>query len=184
MRNNGRDNRRNIQREAEHKINGWIRAREVRVIADDIEPIVYTIEQALLMARERELDLVEISPDANPPVCKIVDYQKFLYNQKKKQKEMKVNQTKVVMKQIRLGAEIGDHDFGFKMEHAKKFLEEGNKVMATIFFRGRAIVHKDRGHTVLKECVEFLKDVAQIETDIRMEGKKMFIILAPIKKKK
>jgi len=177
-------NNRYNQREAEHNTNGWIRAKEVRVIGEGIEPAIYSLEQALAMAREQGLDLVEISPDANPPVCRIIDYQKFLYTKKKKQKEIKNNQIKVVMKQIRLGAEIGDHDFGFKMEHAKKFLEEGNKVMATVFFRGRAIVHKDRGQAVLKDCIEALKEVGQIETDIRMEGKKMFVILAPIKKKK
>ena len=184
MSSNSRYPRRTQQPEALHKINSHIKAKTVRVIADDQPPAVYPIEEALRLAKEQLLDLVEIAPEADPPVCKIIDYQKFLYTQKKKQKELKANQSKASMKQIRLGAEIGDHDFGFKMEHAKKFLEEGNKVMALIFFRGRAIVHKSRGEAVLKECIEFLKEVAQVESEIRLEGKKMFVILAPIKKKK
>ena len=184
MKNNPRNPRKPVQKEPEHKINQLIRAKEVRVVGEDIESGIFPIEIAIKMAKDLEMDLVEISPEAVPPVCRIVDYQKFLYQKKKKEKEIKSNQVKSVMKQIRLGAEIGDHDFGFKMEHAKKFLEEGNKVMATIFFRGRAILHKERGEAVMKECIEFLKDYGQIESDIRMEGKKMFLILAPLKKKK
>lgn len=172
------------QREPEHKINGWIKAKEVRVVGENIEQGVYSLEQALAIAKEQELDLVEISPEAVPPVCRIVNYQKFLYNKKKKEKEIKSNQIKAILKQIRLGAEIGDHDFDFKMGHARAFLEEGNKVMFTIFFRGRAIMHKERGQAVMDKCAEVLADVAQVETPLRLEGKKMFLVLAPIKKKK
>ena len=170
--------------EPEHRINHRIQANEVRVVFEEEPPRVLPLSEAIALALEQELDLVEISPNAVPPVCKIVNYQKFLYAKKKKEKELKSTQVKSVVKQVRLGSEIGDHDFGFKMEHAKRFLEEGNKVMALIFFRGRTIVYKERGEEVLKECIEALKDFGQVETPIRLEGKKMFMILAPLKKGK
>lgn len=166
----------------EHKINEKILAREIRLIVDGAEPLVLSTTEALQMAEEQELDLVEISPNAVPPVCRILDYRKFIYNQKRKQKEMKAKQSKVVMKEVRFGPNTDDHDFNFKLAHARKFLEEGNKVKAYVFFRGRTIVFKDRGEILLLKFAQELADVGAVEQLPKLEGKRMIIMINPKKK--
>jgi len=168
-----------------NRINEKIRARTVRLVGDNIENnnVIVSIEDALKMAAEQELDLVEISPMAKPPVCKIIDYQKFLYQQKKKQKEIKANSAKVVVKEIRFGPNTDDHDFTFKLNHAKKFLEEGAKVRAFVYFKGRAILFKEQGEILLLKLANELEDVGKIEQLPKLEGKKMSIFLTPAKKK-
>lgn len=135
------------------------------------------------MAEEKELDLVEISPNANPPVCKIIDYKKFLYEQKKRQKEMKAKAVKVVVKEIRFGPNTDDHDYDFKLKHAQKFIDEGAKVKAYVFFKGRSILFKDKGQILLLKLAQALEDVATVESMPKMEGKRMIMMLAPKKKK-
>jgi translation initiation factor IF-3 len=135
------------------------------------------------MAEEQEMDLVEISPNAVPPVCKILDYRKFLYNQKRKQKELKAKQSKIVIKEIRFGPNTDEHDFNFKLAHAKKFLEEGSKVKAYVFFRGRTIVFKDRGEILLLKFVQELGDLGVLESMPKLEGKRMIIMINPKKGK-
>ena len=166
----------------EHKINEKILAREIRLIVDGAEPMVLSTTEALRMAEEQELDLVEISPNAVPPVCRILDYRKFIYNQKKKQKELKAKQSKVVMKEVRFGPNTDDHDFNFKLAHARKFLEEGNKVKAYVFFRGRTIVFKDRGEILLLKFAQELAEVGTVEQLPKLEGKRMIIMINPKKK--
>lgn len=166
-----------------HRVNDRIFAKEVRVIADGLEPAVYPIAKALEMAREMELDLVEISPNAVPPVCKLVDYKKFLYDQKKKQKEIKAKAQKVEVKEIRFGPNTDEHDFDFKVKHAIKFINEGSKVKAFVFFKGRAIVFKDRGEILLLKMAQALEDIAIVESMPKLEGKKMIMFLTPKKKK-
>lgn len=165
-----------------HKINGKITAREVRLVLDGEEPKVMSTPDALRLAEEQELDLVEISPNAVPPVCRILDYRKFLYNQKRKQKELKAKQSKVVLKEIRFGPNTDDHDFAFKLAHARKFLEEGSKVKAYVFFRGRTIVFKDRGEILLLKFVQELNDVGALEQMPKLEGKRMIVMINPKKK--
>jgi translation initiation factor IF-3 len=143
---------------------------------------VLAIKQALDLAKELELDLVEISPTADPPVCKIMDYRKFLYIQKKKQKELKAKSSKVVVKEIRFGPNTDDHDFDFKLKHAKSFLDDGAKVRAFVFFRGRSIVYKEQGEVLLLKFAQALEELGKVEMLPKMEGKKMFIIIAPKKK--
>lgn len=167
----------------QHKINDKITAREIRLVGDGHEPQVLSLSKALQMAEEQELDLVEISPNAEPPVCKILDYRKFLYNQKKKQKELKAKQSKVVVKEIRFGPNTDDHDFNFKLAHARKFLEEGSKLKAHVFFRGRTIVFKDRGELLLLKLAQELADVGVMEQMPKMEGKRMIIMINPKQKK-
>lgn len=150
-------------------------------MGEGIEPGIYPIRRALELAEEQGLDLVEISPNAEPPVCKIVDYKKFLFEQKKKQKELKAKATKVVVKEIRFGPNTDDHDFEFKLKHAQGFLEQGAKVRAFVFFRGRSIVYKDQGEILLLKFASELEELAKVEMLPKMEGKKMFIILAPKK---
>jgi translation initiation factor IF-3 len=166
----------------EHKINEHITAREIRLVLEGQEPKVMSVSEALRMAEEQELDLVEISPNAVPPVCKIMDYRKFVYTQKKKQKELKAKQSKVVIKEVRFGPNTDDHDFNFKLAHAKKFLEEGNKVKAFVFFRGRTIVFKDRGEILLLKFAQELADYGVVEQMPKLEGKKMIIMINPKKK--
>lgn len=136
------------------------------------------------MAEERELDLVEIAPNANPPVCKIIDYQRFLYEQKKKEKEKKAKTAKVVVKELRFGPNTDEHDYNFKLKHAQHFLEEGNKVKATVFFRGRTIIFKDRGKELLEKLAEDLAELGKVEKAPTMEGRRMTMIIAPKKTKK
>ncbi len=155
----------------------------VRVVGDNIENDIYDIKDALAMAREKELDLVEISPTARPPVCKIIDYNKFLYEQKKKQKEIKAKTSKVVVKEIRLSPNIDEHDFNFKLKHAQKFLQDGAKVKVDVFFRGRSIVYKDQGQYQLLKFADDLEEFAKVERLPKMEGKRMIMILAPKKTK-
>jgi len=151
------------------------------LVGEGIEPGVYPIRKALELADEQGLDLVEISPNAEPPVCKILDYKKFLFEQKKKQKEMKSKATKIVVKEIRFGPNTDDHDFDFKLKHARQFMEQGAKVRAFVFFRGRSIVYKDQGEILLLKFANELEDLAKVEMLPKMEGKKMFIILSPKK---
>jgi translation initiation factor IF-3 len=146
------------------------------------EPKVMTTSDAIRLAEEQELDLVEISPNAVPPVCKIMDYRKFLYNQKRNQKELKAKQSKVVLKEVRFGPNTDDHDFNFKLAHARKFLEEGNKVKAYVFFRGRTIVFKDRGEILLLKFAQELADIGAVEQLPKLEGKRMIIRINPKKK--
>ena len=162
-----------------NRINEQIRAREVRVVGDNVEQGIYTIQEARRMAQQQELDLVEISPNADPPVCKILDYQKFLYQQKKRQKEQKAKQAKVVVKEIRFGPQTDDHDYNFKLRHAEGFLKDGFKVKAYVFFRGRSILFKDQGEILLLRFANDLEDLARVENMPVLEGKRMTIMLAP-----
>lgn len=166
-----------------HAINNRITAKVVRVVGDNVEPQIMTIEEALKVADELELDLVEISPTADPPVCKITDYQKFLYQQKKKQKEIKAKTTKVVMKEIRFGPNTDDHDYNFKLKHAQKFLEEGSKIKAYVFFKGRSILFKEKGEILLLRFAQDLEELGTVEQMPRLEGKRMIITIGPKKKK-
>ncbi len=164
-----------------HRINDRIRVPEVRVVGDDVEQGVYPTRQALQMADDLGLDLVEISPTAKPPVCRITDYQKFLYQQKKKRKEQKAKNIKVVVKEIRFGPQTDDHDYNFKLKHAKGFLEDGSKVKAYVFFRGRSIIFKDQGEVLLLRFASDLADYAKVEQLPRLEGKRMTLMLSPKK---
>ncbi len=163
-----------------YRVNGQIHAREVRVVSDGGSEVMPT-RQALDLARQQGVDLVEISPNAQPPVCRIIDYSKFLYQQKKRQKEMKQKQVKVEVKEIRFGPQTDDHDYQFKLKHAKEFLEEGNKVRAYVFFRGRSILFKEQGEVLLLRFANDLEEFAKVEQLPRLEGKKMFLFLAPKK---
>jgi translation initiation factor IF-3 len=155
----------------------------VRVVGDEIETAVMSIQDALKLADQLELDLVEISPNADPPVCKIVDYQKFLYQQKKKQKEIKAKAAKIVVKEIRFGPNTDDHDYNFKLRHAIKFLEDGAKVRAYVFFKGRSILFKEQGEVLLLRFANDLEDYGKVEQLPRLEGKRMIISFSPKKKK-
>lgn len=167
----------------QHRINDRIRAPEVRLVGhpDESKNGVMPTRQALDLAQEQEQDLVEIAPNAEPPVCRIVEYSRFLYEQKKKQKEAKAKQHQVQVKEIRFGPNTDDHDFNFKLRYARKFIEDGDKVRSYIQFRGRSIVHKERGREILDRFIEELSDVAKVEMEPKMEGKRMFIILSPKK---
>ena len=164
----------------QYRINEQIRVREVRIVSDGGSTVVPT-RQAIEMAREQEADLVEISPNANPPVCRIIDYSKFLYQQKKRAKEMKAKQVKVEVKEIRFGPQTDEHDYQFKLKHAKEFLEDGNKVRAYVFFRGRSILFKEQGEVLLLRFANDLEDWGKVESMPSLEGKKMFLYLAPKK---
>ena len=164
----------------QYRINEQIRAREVRIVGDGGSTVVPT-RQALDMAHDEGVDLVEISPNANPPVCRLIDYSKFLYQQKKRQKEMKAKQVKVEVKEIRFGPQTDEHDYQFKLKHAKEFLEEGNKVRAYVFFRGRSILFKEQGEVLLLRFANDLEEYGKVEHMPSLEGKKMFLYLAPKK---
>lgn len=165
-----------------HVTNERIRAREVRLVGDNVEAGIYSIQEALKMAQEQELDLVEISPTAEPPVCKILDYQKFLYQQKKRQKEQKAKSTKVVVKEIRFGPQTDDHDYNFKLKHAVGFLQEGAKVKAYVFFKGRSILFKEQGEVLLLRFANDLEEYGKVDQMPILEGKRMTIMLSPKKK--
>ncbi len=165
-----------------HNINEHIRAREVRLVGDNVVTGVYPLAQALKIADDQELDLVEISPTAEPPVCKILDYQKFLYQQKKRQKEAKAKATKVVVKEIRFGPQTDDHDYNFKLKHAIGFLKEGSKVKAYVFFKGRSILFKEQGEVLLLRFANDLEEYGKVEQMPQLEGKRMIIMLTPKKK--
>lgn len=169
------------ERQSLHAINEHIRAREVRLVGDNVEQGIYPIEKALKIAREQELDLIEISPNAEPPVCRILDYQKYLYQQKKRQKEQKAKAAKVVVKEIRFGPQTDDHDYNFKLKHAIGFLSEGSKVKAYVFFRGRSILFKEQGEVLLLRFANDLENYGKVEMMPVLEGKRMTIMLTPIK---
>lgn len=166
--------------EEPYKVNERILAREVRVVGENVETGVFDIKQARAMAEAQGLDLVEIAPTAEPPVCKIVDYSKFKYEQKKKQKEIKAKAQKVVIKEIRFGPNTDDHDFDFKLKHAISFLQEGSKVKAYVHFVGRTIVFKERGANLLSRFSESLAEYGKIEMEPKLEGKRMTIIMTPL----
>lgn len=165
----------------QHRINEQIRAKEVRIVGDDIEPAVYPIAQALKMAEEHEVDLVEISPNAVPPVCKIIEYSKFLYQLKKRAKEQKAKQVKVNVKEIRFGPQTDEHDYNFKLKHAIGFLQDGDKVKAYVFFKGRSILFKEQGEVLLLRFANDLEEYAKVEQMPLLEGKRMTISLSPKK---
>ena len=164
----------------QYRVNEQIRAREVRVVSDGGAEVVPT-RQALELARQQGVDLVEISPNAQPPVCRIIDYSKFLYQQKKHQKEMKQKQAKVDIKEIRFGPQTDEHDYQFKLKHAKEFLNGGNKVRAYVFFRGRSILFKEQGEVLLLRFANDLEEYAKVEQLPKLDGKKMFLYLTPKK---
>jgi len=174
-----------VKKEALHKINELITAANVRVVGEHMPVDVYPTAKALEVTYELGMDLVEISPQADPPVCKIVDYKKFLYEQKKKQKEIKANAVKQEVKEIRFGPNTDEHDIDFKIKHSKHFLEQGHKVRAYVFFRGRTIIYKQRGIDLLMGYANVLIDegYAKLESEPKEEGKKVAIILAPKVKK-
>ncbi|MCB0533963.1 MAG: translation initiation factor IF-3 [Lewinellaceae bacterium] len=183
------------QQQTEHRINDAIRAPELRLVGDNLAEIaeatgqkvetgVYRTSQLVSWAEEMGLDLIEISPNAEPPVAKIADYNKFLYQKKKREKELKANSVKQQLKEIRFGPETGDHDFEFKLRHAKNFLSDGNKVKAYVQFRGRAIVFKDRGELLLLRFLKELEDFGAPEQLPRMDGRRMMVIIAPKKSPK
>jgi len=153
----------------------------VRLVGENVENGIFTSREAINMAREQDLDLVEISPTAEPPVCKIIDYKKFLFDRKKKQKEIKAKTVKVVVKEIRLGPHTDDHDFNFKMRHAMKFLQEGAKVKVDVFFKGRSIIYKDNGEIILLRFAQELEEYGKVEQMPKLEGKRMIMIIAPKK---
>ncbi len=166
------------------RINQEIRARVVRVVGENVENTgIVSLQEALKIAEDLEMDLVEISPNADPPVCKVTDYSKFLYQQRKKQKELKAKQTKIVVKEIRFGPQTDDHDFNFKLNHAKKFLEEGAKVKAYVFFKGRSILFKEYGEELLQRFALELEEYGKMDQNPTLEGKRMTIILSSKKKK-
>lgn len=164
-----------------YRINEEIRTPEVRLVGDNVEQGIYPIAQALRLAQEQELDLIEISPNAVPPVCRILDYQKFMYQQRKRAKEQKQKAAKVVVKEIRFGPQTDDHDYNFKLKHAIGFLKEGSKVKAYVFFRGRAILFKEQGEVLLLRFANDLEEYGKVEMMPVLEGKKMTIMLSPIK---
>ena len=166
-----------------HKINQRITARVVRVVGEEIEPKIMGLQDALRLADSMELDLVEISPTADPPVCRVVDYQKFLYQQKKKQKDIKAKSTKVIVKEIRFGPNTDDHDYNFKLKHAIKFLEEGAKVKSYVFFKGRSILFKEKGEVLLLRFANDLEEYGKPDQLPKLEGKRMIVSFSPKKKK-
>ena len=173
------------QQEPEHRINDRIRVPQVRLVGDNVEVGVYSTQEALKIAQEQELDLVEISPTADPPVCKVIDYKKFLYEKKRKEKEMKANSKQSEIKEIRFTPSTDDHDFNFKAKHAENFLKDGNKVKAYVQFKGRAIMFQDRGQLLLLKFAERLAEAGTLESMPKLEGKRMFAIFTPkIGKKK
>lgn len=174
--------RRGERKPEPYAVNERIRAREVRLVGDNVEAGIYPIQEALKIADGLELDLIEISPNAEPPVCKILDYQKFLYQQKKRQKEQKAKSTKVVVKEIRFGPQTDDHDYNFKLKHAVGFLQEGAKVKAYVFFKGRSILFKEQGEVLLLRFANDLEEYGKVEQMPILKGKRMTIMLSPKKK--
>ncbi|HMW66448.1 MAG TPA: translation initiation factor IF-3 [Chitinophagaceae bacterium] len=172
------------RKEAEHRINNFIRVPQVRLVGENVEVGIYETQEALKLAQAQELDLVEISPNVDPPVCKIIDYNKFLYDKKKKEKEMKAKSKASEVKEIRFTPNTDDHDFDFKAKHAESFLKEGNKVKAYVQFKGRAIQFQDRGQLLLLKFAERLAEVGILENMPKMEGRRMLAMFAPKGKKK
>ena len=163
----------------QYRINEQIRVREVRIVGDDVESTVMPTAKALQMAEAQGVDLVEISPNAVPPVCRLIDYSKFLYQQKKKAKELKAKTVKVTIKEIRFGPQTDDHDYNFKLRHAQNFIGEGAKVKAYVFFKGRSIVFKEQGEILLLRFATDLEEIAKVEMMPKLEGKRMTMMLAP-----
>ena len=172
------------RKEAEHRINQFIRAPQVRLVGDNVEVGIYSLQDALRIAQDQQLDLVEISPTVDPPVCKVIDYNKFLYDKKKKEKEMKAKSKVSEVKEIRFTPNTDDHDFDFKAKHAEGFLKDGNKVKAYVQFKGRAIQFQERGQLLLLKFAERLAEVAILENMPKMEGRRMLAMFAPKGKKK
>ena len=170
-------------RKKQHRVNEEINAGFVRIVGENIESKIVSLEEALSIARKNNLDLVEISPNIDPPVCKVIDYKKFVYDQKKKQKIIKKKSIKVIIKELRFGPHTEAHDFNFKLNHAKKFLTDGAKVKAFVFFRGRTIIFKEKGEILLLRLAQELEDLGVVEIMPKLEGKKMTMVIAPIKKK-
>ena len=171
----------NDKNKSQYRINRQIREPEIRIVGDDVESRVMSTRDALQLAERMGVDLVEISPNAQPPVCRLIEYSKFLYQQKKRQKEMKAKQVKVEVKEIRFGPQTDDHDYNFKLKHAKEFLSEGDKVKAYVFFRGRSIMFKEQGEVLLLRFANDLEEYGKVEAMPKLEGKRMFIFLAPKK---
>ena len=171
-----------VIREDKHRINRKITAEELRLVGDNVEIGVYKLSQALAIANDQNLDLVEISPKAVPPVCKVMDYKKFLYEQKKREKALKSKAAKVVVKEIRFGPNTDDHDYNFKKKHAEKFLNEGAKLKAFVFFKGRSIIFKEQGHILLLRLAQDLEKLGKVEQMPKLEGKRMIMFIAPLKK--
>ena len=168
--------------EDKHRINRKITSEELRLVGDNVEIGVYKLSAALAIADEQGLDLVEISPKAVPPVCKVMDYKKFLYEQKKREKTLKSKAAKVVVKEIRFGPNTDDHDYNFKKKHAEKFLKEGAKLKAFVFFKGRSIIFKEQGQILLLRLAQDLEELGKVEQMPKLEGKRMIMFIAPIKK--
>ena len=166
---------------SQYRINEQIRVREVRIVGDDIESTVMPTRDAIHLAEQKGVDLVEISPNADPPVCRLIDYSKFIYQQKKRQKEMKAKQVKIEVKEIRFGPQTDDHDYEFKLKHAKGFLADGDKVKAYVFFRGRSILFKEQGEVLLLRFAQDLEEYGKVESMPVLEGKRMTMFIAPKK---
>ena len=171
-----------VIQEDKHRINRNITTEELRLVGDNVEIGVYKLSQALAIANDQNLDLVEISPKAVPPVCKVMDYKKFLYEQKKREKALKSKAAKVVIKEIRFGPNTDDHDYNFKKKHAEKFLNEGAKLKAFVFFKGRSIIFKEQGQILLLRLAQDLEKLGKVEQMPKLEGKRMIMFIAPIKK--
>lgn len=175
-------NRGRVEKEMPNRINDAIRGVDkVRLVGDNVEQGIYSFREAMRIADEQNLDLVEISPTAVPPVCRVIDYQKFLYQKKRKEKEQKQNSKKIEVKEIRFGPQTDDHDYNFKLRHAQEFLKDGNKVKAYVFFRGRSIVFKEQGELLLARFANDLEEVGKPEALPKLEGKRMIMMLAPKK---
>ena len=172
-----------VIQEDKHRINRKITSEELRLVGDNVEIGLYKLSQALAIANEQNLDLVEISPKAVPPVCKVMDYKKFLYEQKKREKALKSKAAKVVVKEIRFGPNTDDHDYNFKKKHAEKFLNEGAKLKAFVFFKGRSIIFKEQGQILLLRLAQDLEKIGKVEQMPKLEGKRMIMFIAPINKK-
>ncbi|WP_081663229.1 translation initiation factor IF-3 [Flavobacterium subsaxonicum] len=183
MRNN-RGYQPRVEKKDAHRTNNAIRVPEVRLVGENVEPGVYKTSQALQMAEGFELDLVEISPNAEPPVCKIMDYKKFLYEQKKRDKMLKAKSTQITVKEIRFGPQTDEHDYDFKRKNAEKFLKEGSKLKAFVFFKGRSIIYKEQGQILLLKLATDLEEWGKVEAMPVLEGKRMIMFIAPKKKAK
>lgn len=176
------NNRGRVEKEMPNRINDAIRGvDEVRLVGDNVEQGIYSFREAMHIADEQNLDLVEISPSAVPPVCRVIDYQKFLYQKKRKEKEQKQNSKKIEVKEIRFGPQTDEHDYNFKLRHAQEFLKDGNKVKAYVFFRGRSIVFKEQGELLLARFANDLEEFGKPEAMPKLEGKRMIMMLAPKK---
>jgi translation initiation factor IF-3 len=183
--NVGRQQKPTKEAQRKHRINNEITAKEVRVVDSDGSMLgIMNVKDAIKIAEEREIDLVEIAPQANPPVCKLIDYGKFAYELQKKEKQIKKNSAASQMKEIRFKSRTATHDFNFKLKHARSFIEEGNKVKASVIFRGREIAHTDIGKELLEKFIEEMSDIAKVDAPLKFEGKNLSVILSPLKTKK